>query len=270
MADELWCFPTGFFRDDDPCDEVNEETGSQGEERERNPDQADDGGVGIIVFSDTGTDSPDHTTLFRAEQLFHVQECALAGIKPHYGSPRSWAEAYFPRKPRVIRRNGMTGTDQTTGLATFGAGCFWGVEEAFRTVDGVVGTAAGYMGGFVRDPGYEQVCTGGTGHAEVVQVTYDPAAITYAQLLDIFWSVHDPTQLNRQGPDIGPNYRSVIFYHTPEQRAIARKSKADIETSGRFGFGKIVTLIQPAGPFYPAEKEHQRYFAKRGGGICRR
>jgi len=162
----------------------------------------------------------------------------------------------------------MTATDDNTKLATFGAGCFWGAEEAFRTVHGVTGTAVGYMGGFAKDPTYEQVCTGETGHAEVVQVRYDPARVSYQQLLDIFWSVHDPTQLNRQGPDIGPNYRSVIFFHDPEQGNIARRSKLEVEVSGRFGFGKIVTVIQPAGPFYPAEEYHQQYFKKHGGGRC--
>jgi peptide-methionine (S)-S-oxide reductase len=149
--------------------------------------------------------------------------------------------------------------------ATFGAGCFWGVEEAFRNRDGVTGTVAGYMGGFLKNPTYEQVCTGETGHAEVVQVTYDPARVTYQQLLEVFWSIHDPTQLNRQGADFGPNYRSVIFYHDPEQAKIARASKLDQEVSGRFGFGKIVTVIQPAGEFYRAEEYHQQYFGKHGG-----
>jgi peptide-methionine (S)-S-oxide reductase len=171
---------------------------------------------------------------------------------------------------RSLRHSGdvlLTG-EETGKTATFGGGCFWGVEESFRTVRGVIRTAVGYMGGSVKAPTYEQVCTGETGHAEVVQVTYDPAVISYQQLLDIFWSVHDPTQLNRQGPDLGPNYRSVIFYHDPEQGKIARKSKNDVETSGRFGFGKVVTQIQPAGEFYRAEEYHQQYFAKRGGGSC--
>ena len=162
----------------------------------------------------------------------------------------------------------MTGTEDTVKLATFGAGCFWGVEEAFRTVEGVTGTAVGYMGGFVKDPTYGQVCTGETGHAEVVQVRYDPARVSYQQLLDLFWSIHDPTQLNRQGPDIGPNYRSVIFYHDSEQGNIARRSKLEVEVSGRFGFGKIVTAIQPAGQFFRAEEYHQQYFRKQGGGHC--
>lgn len=149
--------------------------------------------------------------------------------------------------------------------ATFGAGCFWGVEAAFRKVDGVSGTAAGYMGGFTKNPTYEQVCTGETGHAEVVQVTYDPSRVGYEELLEVFWSIHDPTQLNRQGPDIGSNYRSVIFYHDPDQARLARASKLEQEVSGRFGFGKIVTIIQPAGVFYRAEEYHQQYFEKHGG-----
>lgn len=162
----------------------------------------------------------------------------------------------------------MAGMNSAHKTATFGAGCFWGVEEAFRTVDGVISTAVGYMGGFIENPGYEQVCTGETGHAEVVQVTYDPARVSYEDLLAIFWSIHDPTQLNRQGPDIGPNYRSVIFYHDAEQGTIARRSKLDIEVSGRFGSKSIMTAIQPAGPFWRAEEYHQQYFAKRGGGRC--
>jgi peptide-methionine (S)-S-oxide reductase len=140
------------------------------------------------------------------------------------------------------------------------------VEAAFRKVPGIISTAAGYMGGTVKDPTYEQVCTGETGHAEVVQVTYDPAVVGYDELLRVFWSIHDPTQLNRQGPDYGPNYRSVIFYHDAEQAKAARRSKEDLALSGRFGFGKIVTIIQPAAPFYRAEEYHQRYFEKRGSG----
>ena len=164
----------------------------------------------------------------------------------------------------------MTVHEESVQQATFGAGCFWGVEEVFRTVDGVLSTATGYMGGSIRNPTYERVCTGETGHTEVVQVTFDPARISYQQLLDIFWSIHDPTQLNRQGPDIGLNYRSVIFYHNAEQATIARQSKDAIGHSGRFGSGPIVTQILPAGEFYRAEEYHQQYFAKQGGGSCHR
>jgi len=159
----------------------------------------------------------------------------------------------------------MTADTRELKTATFGAGCFWGVEAAFRKVPGVVDTSAGYMGGTTKNPTYEQVCTGETGHAEVVQVTFDPAQVTYDQLLLVFWSIHDPTQLNRQGPDIGANYRSVIFYHDVGQAKAARNAKEDLSVSGRFGFGKIVTIIQPAVEFYPAEEYHQRYFEKQGG-----
>ncbi|NLM30360.1 MAG: peptide-methionine (S)-S-oxide reductase MsrA [Methanomicrobiales archaeon] len=146
--------------------------------------------------------------------------------------------------------------------ATFGAGCFWGVEEAFRRLPGVLDTAVGFMGGSLANPTYADVCTGRSGHAEVVEVTYDPMLVSYKDLLDLFWSIHDPTTLNRQGPDIGSQYRSVIFYHTPEQEAEARASKQDMEHSGRFG-RPIVTAIEPAGTFWRAEEYHQQYLAKR-------
>ncbi|MFA5613570.1 MAG: peptide-methionine (S)-S-oxide reductase MsrA [Methanoculleus sp.] len=149
--------------------------------------------------------------------------------------------------------------------ATFGAGCFWGVEEAFRRLPGVLDTAVGFMGGTLADPTYADVCTGRTGHAEVVEVTYDPVHASYQDILDLFWSIHDPTTPNRQGPDIGTQYRSVIFYHTPEQEAAARASKRDMERSGRFR-RPIVTAIEPAGTFWRAEEYHQHYLAKRVGG----
>jgi peptide-methionine (S)-S-oxide reductase len=159
----------------------------------------------------------------------------------------------------------MADREENFKKATFGAGCFWGVEAAFGKVDGVVSTAAGYMGGFVKNPTYRQVCSGETGHTEVVQVVYDPAVTGYRVLLALFWSIHDPTQLNRQGPDIGTNYRSVIFYHDEEQAALARASKETIETSGMFGFKKIVTAILPASEFYRAEEYHQQYYRKHDG-----
>jgi peptide-methionine (S)-S-oxide reductase len=162
----------------------------------------------------------------------------------------------------------MAGNENSYKTATFGAGCFWGVEAAFRKVNGVVTTAVGYMGGSLKNPTYKDVCSGQTGHAEVVQITYDPMTISYEQLLDVFWSVHNPTQLNRQGPDIGTNYRSVILYHDAEQGRLARKSKEKIEVSGMFGFGKIMTVISPASEFYRAEEYHQRYYEKHGGS-CR-
>ncbi|MEA3401775.1 MAG: peptide-methionine (S)-S-oxide reductase MsrA [Armatimonadota bacterium] len=149
--------------------------------------------------------------------------------------------------------------------ATFGAGCFWGVEEAFRRVPGVEDTAVGYMGGDVENPTYEQVCTDRTGHAEVVEVTYDAAQISYEELLELFWSIHDPTQVNRQGPDVGQQYRSVIFYHTPEQERMARQSKQRLAGSGRYD-RPVATAIEPAETFWRAEEYHQQYSAKRRGG----
>ncbi len=151
--------------------------------------------------------------------------------------------------------------------ATFGAGCFWGVEAEFRRVPGVTDTAVGYLGGTLVNPTYHDVCTDRTGHAEVVQVTFDPAKVSYEQLLDIFWGAHDPTTWNRQGPDIGTQYRSAIFFHTPEQEAVARASKEKQQASGRFQ-RPIVTEITPASTFYRAEEYHQKYLEKRGLASC--
>ena len=152
--------------------------------------------------------------------------------------------------------------------ATFGAGCFWGVEAAFRQIKGVVSTAVGYMGGTLRDPTYQDVCTDRTGHAEVVQVEYDPAAVNYDDLLQVFWENHDPTTLNRQGPDVGTQYRSVIFFHTPEQEAAAKASREALARSGKFR-RPIVTEITPAAEFWRAEEYHQQYLEKRGLAHCR-
>jgi peptide-methionine (S)-S-oxide reductase len=151
--------------------------------------------------------------------------------------------------------------------ATFGAGCFWGVEATFRQIPGVTEAAVGYLGGTLANPTYEDVCTDRTGHAEVVQVTFDPAKVSYEQLLNVFWEMHDPTTLNRQGPDIGTQYRSAIFFHSPEQEVIAQKSKTEVEASGRFR-RPIVTEITPASTFYRAEEYHQRYLEKRGLSHC--
>jgi len=151
--------------------------------------------------------------------------------------------------------------------ATFAAGCFWGVEAAFREVKGVLSTQVGYTGGWVKDPSYEQVCTDRTGHAEAVEVEYDPAKVTYEDLLKVFWECHDPTMLNRQGPDFGTQYRSAIFCHTPEQRAAAMASKETLEKNGRYK-RPIVTEITPAAEFYRAEEYHQQYLEKRGLGSC--
>jgi len=151
--------------------------------------------------------------------------------------------------------------------ATFGAGCFWGVEAAFRQVNGVKATAVGYAGGTLENPTYHDVCSGRTGHAEVVEVEFDPALVSYEELLEVFWENHDPTTLNRQGPDVGEQYRSAIFYHTPEQEAAARASKAALEESGTYR-RPIVTEITPAPTFYRAEDYHQQYFEKRGISHC--
>ncbi|MFQ5720545.1 MAG: peptide-methionine (S)-S-oxide reductase MsrA [Acidobacteriota bacterium] len=147
--------------------------------------------------------------------------------------------------------------------ATFGAGCFWGVEAVFAQVDGVSKTTVGFMGGDVESPSYEQVCTGTTGHAEVVHLEYDPDKVTYDQLLAVFWTNHDPTQMNRQGADVGTQYRSVIFFHTPEQEKAARASRAALE-AGDSVDGPVITAIEPAGPFWKADEHHQRYYEKRG------
>jgi methionine-S-sulfoxide reductase len=160
------------------------------------------------------------------------------------------------------KSSGMTET------ATFAAGCFWGVEASFRQVKGVLSTRVGYTGGTTDHPTYHEVCTGRTGHAEAVEITYDPAGVTYRELLDVFWSIHDPTQLNRQGPDTGTNYRSAIFYHTSDQKRLAEESKEQLQGSGRFGKRRIVTEIVPAAMFWPAEEYHQQYFEKQGRSGC--
>lgn len=156
----------------------------------------------------------------------------------------------------------------STKTATFGAGCFWGVEADLRRLDGVVDTTVGYMGGTVDNPTYEQVCHRETGHAEVVQVEYDPSKVSYPDLLGTFWSSHDPTQLNRQGPDVGSQYRSVIFFHDSEQESEANTSKAELESSGRLS-SRVVTEIVPAESFWQAEEYHQQYLEKKGLASCR-
>lgn len=151
--------------------------------------------------------------------------------------------------------------------ATFAAGCFWGVEATFRALDGVTGTRVGYIGGSLPNPTYKDVCTDRTGHAEAVEVDYDPGKISYDKLLDVFWENHDPTQLNRQGPDHGTQYRTAIFFHDTEQEAAAQRSKQKLEASHRFS-KPIVTQIVPAVTFYEAEDYHQQYLEKRGLATC--
>ena len=152
--------------------------------------------------------------------------------------------------------------------ATFAAGCFWGVEATFRQLPGVAATRVGYTGGHFSNPTYKDVCTDGTGHAEAVEVEYDPAKLSYDKLLEVFWENHDPTQLNRQGPDWGTQYRSAIFFHTPEQETAAKASKEKLENAHRYR-KPIVTQIVPAVAFYPAEDYHQQYLEKRGLATCR-
>ncbi len=154
-----------------------------------------------------------------------------------------------------------------TQLAIFGAGCFWGIEETFRRLPGVIETAAGYSGGKTENPTYEEICSDLTGHAEVVEVKYDPEQISYEELLKVFWQNHNPTELNRQGPDVGSQYRSVIFYHDEAQRASAEASKEDLNARQVF-HRPIVTSIEPAKPFYKAEEYHQQYLKKRGLDSC--
>ena len=152
--------------------------------------------------------------------------------------------------------------------ATFAAGCFWGVEEAFRQAKGVLETKVGYTGGRFQEPTYEDVCSDKTGHAEAVEVTYDSSQVTFGQLLDLFWSIHDPTTMNRQGPDVGTQYRSAIFFHSPEQEAQAREAVGRLNSSGKFA-RPVVTEIVPAAEFWPAEEYHQKYYEKKGIKSCR-
>jgi peptide-methionine (S)-S-oxide reductase len=164
--------------------------------------------------------------------------------------------------------NKLPAEEETMAKATFGAGCFWGVESAFRELKGVTDAAVGYMGGTLANPTYQDVCTDRTGHAEVVQLDYDPEQISYEQLLRAFFDLHDPTTLNRQGPDYGKQYRSVIFFHDAEQERAAQKIKDELDRAGRFP-RKIVTQIVAATDFWRAEEYHQRYFEKHGVVACR-
>ena len=161
----------------------------------------------------------------------------------------------------------MTDSTIPSAMATFGAGCFWGVEDTFRQIPGVLDVIVGYTGGTVANPTYEMVCTGTTGHAEAVQVTYDPTKVTYDQLLNIFWENHNPTTRDQQGPDFGSQYRSVIFYHDEAQKNAAEASKDALDASGKWK-RPIVTQITEAAPFYSAEEYHQQYLKKNGLSSC--
>ena len=155
-----------------------------------------------------------------------------------------------------------------TETATFAAGCFWGIEVTFRNVDGVLDAIVGYTGGQTDNPTYKEVCSDTTGHAEAVEVTFDPEKVAYADLLEVFWANHDPTQVNRQGPDYGSQYRSAIFFHSPEQEAAARESKEALDASGKLR-RPVATEITAASTFWPAEDYHQRYLEKRGQATCK-
>ncbi len=157
--------------------------------------------------------------------------------------------------------------EMRTEKATFGAGCFWGVEATFRRVKGVIDTAVGYAGGTLENPTYQDVCSKQTGHAEVVEVIYDPDQVSYGEMLEVFWNNHNPTTLNRQGLDVGSQYRSAIFFHTPEQQTVAQASLERLDRSGRFR-RSIVKEITPASTFYRAEDYHQKYLEKRGLAHC--
>ena len=157
--------------------------------------------------------------------------------------------------------------DRKLQKATFAAGCFWGVEETFRNMKGVISTVVGYTGGHTENPSYKEVCTGTTGHAEAVEVTFDPGVVSYEELLKAFWNSHDPTTQDRQGPDIGSQYRSAIFFHDAEQEKAANVSKASLDASG-VHIRPVVTEIKPAAAFYPAEEYHQKYLMKRGVKYC--
>ncbi len=163
-----------------------------------------------------------------------------------------------------MEKNDMLDTGK---IATFGAGCFWGVEAAYRQIPGVLSTRVGYLGGTLDNPTYRDVCSGRTGHAEVVEVRYDPSRLTYDDMLTVFWENHDPTTLNRQGPDVGEQYRSAIFYHDDQQKAAAEASKEERDRSGKYR-RPVVTEITPASTFYEAEDYHQQYLEKRGLASC--
>lgn len=177
--------------------------------------------------------------------------------------PASGCSESGEKKRAVNDESDMDLKDKVTDTATFGAGCFWCVEAFFQELKGVYKVQSGYMGGHVKRPSYKEVCNGNTGHAEVVQLVYDPAVVTFTELLEVFWQTHDPTTLNRQGADVGTQYRSVVFYHSEEQKKLAEELKLSLDVSGAFP-NPIVTEISPASEFYLAEDYHQDYYAQNG------
>lgn len=191
-------------------------------------------------------------------ELFIVV-CCIVGFTVQSCSQQSKGTAHVP----ALASTTTTKTTMTTDTATFGAGCFWCVEAVFQRLDGVLSVQSGYMGGTIDNPTYKQVCTGSTGHAEVCQIVYNPSVVRYEDLLQVFWEVHDPTTLNRQGNDVGTQYRSAVFYHNPEQKSIAEQYKNVLSESKTWS-NPIVTEITSASTFYPAEDYHNNYFNQNG------
>ena len=226
--------------------------------------------LGLALAACTGADaSPPDTAALAGAGAVNSASSAASTEAAATGDPASApADPDTPTDPAMTASN-ESSTPAEPQIATFGAGCFWCIEAVLEQVDGVLDVQSGYMGGAVENPTYEQVCSGNTGHAEVIQARFDPEKISYEQLLEWFWKAHDPTQLNRQGNDVGTQYRSAIFVHSPEQRRLAEASKAAEDASGRHS-GPIVTEITDASTFYPAEEYHQDYYRLNPGqGYCR-